>query len=165
MNHFIVIFTVAALALGAITGSAFLPALSLSSPGTSWSSRASHHRGPSTHLQSSLDNDRIKKAGAGLTTLPPGDLCLYDPNENGKLQGSSTLMERVQLGASFRGGGGGGGGGGGDDDAPSSGGIRGVSPPIIPTAAETKAQKITTNLTKVLGEMESRVRGQGRSQY
>jgi len=72
-------------------------------------------------------------------------------------------MERVQLGASFRGGGGG--GGGGDDDAPSSGGIRGVSPPIIPTAAETKAQKITTNLTKVLGEMDSRVRGQGRSQY
>ncbi|KAL3768816.1 hypothetical protein ACHAWU_006917 [Discostella pseudostelligera] len=160
MNHFIVIFTVAALALGAITGSAFLPALSSSSPGTSWASRASHHRGPSTHLQSSLDKDRIKKAGAGLTTVSPGDLCLYDPNENGKLQGSSTLMERVQLGASF-----GRGVGGRDDDAPSSDGNIGVSPSIIPTTTETKPNKVTTNLTKVLGELDSRVRGQGRSQY
>eukprot|EP00585_Thalassiosira_rotula_P013472 CAMPEP_0196133110 /NCGR_PEP_ID=MMETSP0910-20130528/2469_1 /TAXON_ID=49265 /ORGANISM="Thalassiosira rotula, Strain GSO102" /LENGTH=156 /DNA_ID=CAMNT_0041392797 /DNA_START=28 /DNA_END=498 /DNA_ORIENTATION=+ len=47
------------------------------------------------------DKDRIKKAGGGITTLTPGDLCCYDPNENAKLAGSNTLAERLEKGASF----------------------------------------------------------------
>lgn len=59
---------------------------------------------PSTRIRSSspdYDGDRIKKAGAGITTQVPGDLCFYDPNENGMLQGTGTLMERLEKGASY----------------------------------------------------------------
>eukprot|EP00581_Thalassiosira_minuscula_P006634 CAMPEP_0183704318 /NCGR_PEP_ID=MMETSP0737-20130205/1682_1 /TAXON_ID=385413 /ORGANISM="Thalassiosira miniscula, Strain CCMP1093" /LENGTH=150 /DNA_ID=CAMNT_0025931157 /DNA_START=71 /DNA_END=520 /DNA_ORIENTATION=+ len=63
-------------------------------------SSASCHR-PSSRLHSTADGDRIKKAGAGITTLAPGDFCCFDPNEKGKLQGSNNLMERIENGASF----------------------------------------------------------------
>ena len=145
-----------AIVLGAISVSvsAFVPTSS-SVVLASRPSSTSSTRGPATYLQSSQDKDRIKKAGAGLTTIPPGDLCLYDPNENGKLQGSSSLMERVQRGASF------GNGGGGTASADE---IIGSSA-STPSADDSNTKKITTNLTKVLGEMDSRMRGQGRSQY
>lgn len=58
-------------------------------------------RRPSWRLHSTEDKDRIKKAGQGITTQKPGDLCFYDPNENGRMQGSNTLSERLEKGASF----------------------------------------------------------------
>jgi hypothetical protein len=141
-----------AIVLGAITASAFLP--TFSSHATSRSPWTSSPRAPSTYLQSSQGKERIKKAGAGLATIPPGDLCLYDPNESGKLQGTSNLMERLQRGASF----------GAGDGTASPEGIMGASPSTF-TTHESSSKKVTTNLTKVLGEMDSRMRGQGRSQY
>lgn len=58
-------------------------------------------RRPPSRLRSTFDKDAIKKAGAGITTQVPGDLCFYDPNEKGKLAGSNTLADRVERGASF----------------------------------------------------------------
>lgn len=43
----------------------------------------------------------VKSAGAGVATIPPGDLTLFDPNVDGKLQGTNNLMDRVSKGASF----------------------------------------------------------------
>jgi len=44
----------------------------------------------------------IKKAGGGVTTRPSGDLSIFDPDENGKLQGTGDLMERLARGPAFR---------------------------------------------------------------
>ena len=95
---------------------------------------------PSTQLHSSShDKDRIKKAGGGITTLAPGDLCVYDPNSDGKLQGTNDLMDRIESGASFR----------EDTGAP-------PSPPTFSTTTQAPAQTkprgniFTTNLTKLL---------------
>lgn len=58
----------------------------------------------STQLYSVEDmRQRIKKAGGGITTVVPGDLSVYDPNEQGKLQGTGDLAARVSAGVSFRG--------------------------------------------------------------
>eukprot|EP00984_Skeletonema_dohrnii_P032250 scaffold25970_cov155-Skeletonema_dohrnii-CCMP3373.AAC.3 len=58
----------------------------------------------STQLYSVEDmRQRIKKAGGGITTVVPGDLKVYDPNEQGKLQGTGDLEARVSAGASFPG--------------------------------------------------------------
>lgn len=46
-------------------------------------------------------NYAIKSAGAGIATVPPGDLALFDPNVYGKLQGTNNLMDRVSRGATF----------------------------------------------------------------
>jgi len=43
----------------------------------------------------------IKGAGAGISIIPPGDLALFDPNTDGKLQGTNNLMDRISKGASF----------------------------------------------------------------
>jgi len=43
----------------------------------------------------------IKKAGAGVCTKGPGNLVLGDPNENGKLQGTNDLAERIARGSAF----------------------------------------------------------------
>ena len=107
----------------------------------------------STRLHSTstagTDKDRIKKSGAGITMQTPGDLCFYDPNENGKLQGSNTLMDRIENGASFSLSG----------DAvvkettpPPPATVvtppgTAVTPPSIPTT-----NTITTNLTKLLNQ-------------
>ena len=45
--------------------------------------------------------DLIKKAGSGVSIKAPGDLSLFDPNEDGKLQGTNNLLERVSNGAAF----------------------------------------------------------------
>lgn len=161
MNHYFFIVAFAAIILKAITASAFLPTITLQetsrSSSSSSSSWTSSPRSPSTYLQSLQDNDRIKKAGAGVATTPPGNLCLYDPNDSGKLQGSSNLMERLQSGASF--------GRGGVGGAMLSTEENDEEFPSANSKSEASPKKITTNLTKVLGEMDSRMRGQGRSQY
>lgn len=57
-----------------------------------------------TQLYSVEDmRQRIKKAGGGITTIVAGNLSCYDPNENGKLQGSGDLDKRLSSGASFPG--------------------------------------------------------------
>ena len=50
---------------------------------------------------SQIDPSRIKKAGAGIATQPPGGNCSFDPNENGKLQGTGNCDERVGKGSSY----------------------------------------------------------------
>ena len=44
----------------------------------------------------------IKKAGGGVTTRPPGDLSIFDPDASAKLQGTGDLAARLARGASFR---------------------------------------------------------------
>mmetsp|Transcript_18002 Transcript_18002/g.37514 ORF Transcript_18002/g.37514 Transcript_18002/m.37514 type:complete len:426 (+) Transcript_18002:242-1519(+) len=44
---------------------------------------------------------RVKKAGAGVATLPSGNLLLFDPNEQGKFQGTNFLELRTSAGAAF----------------------------------------------------------------
>lgn len=48
-----------------------------------------------------IDVGRIKKAGAGIATKPPGDNSSFDPNENGKLQGTGDCTNRILNGASY----------------------------------------------------------------
>eukprot|EP00573_Skeletonema_grethae_P013477 CAMPEP_0201694692 /NCGR_PEP_ID=MMETSP0578-20130828/6862_1 /ASSEMBLY_ACC=CAM_ASM_000663 /TAXON_ID=267565 /ORGANISM="Skeletonema grethea, Strain CCMP 1804" /LENGTH=153 /DNA_ID=CAMNT_0048180399 /DNA_START=142 /DNA_END=603 /DNA_ORIENTATION=+ len=68
---------------------------------TTVTSSTSNH---STQLYSVEDmRQRIKKAGGGITTIAPGDLKVYDPNQQGKLQGTGDLEARVSAGASFPG--------------------------------------------------------------
>jgi hypothetical protein len=55
-------------------------------------------------LQSVDDvRQRIKNAGCGVATIISGDLSCYDPDENGKLQGSGDLQKRLAAGANFPG--------------------------------------------------------------
>ncbi|KAL3783246.1 hypothetical protein HJC23_001153 [Cyclotella cryptica] len=54
---------------------------------------------PSTWLHA--DAEKIKKAGAGIATSPPGILYSFDPNENGKLQGTGNVNDRISKGASY----------------------------------------------------------------
>jgi len=136
------------LALTANTIHAFSPVLPVSSAvQASWR--------PSTQLRSTFDKDRIKKSGAGITTKAPGDLCLYDPNEDGKLQGSNTLLDRIDRGASFT--------LSVAKETPPS-----PAPVTLPTTKQTTATKpniFSTNLTKLLkGEIDSRFKWE-RSQY
>ena len=49
----------------------------------------------------SINTEKIKKAGAGVPVQSSGDFCLYDPNEQGKLQGTNDLMDRISSGSSF----------------------------------------------------------------
>ena len=125
---------------------------------------------PRTQLHSSAtDEDRIKKAGAGITTQTPGDLCFFDPNENGKLQGSNNLMDRVENGASFA-----------ISDAPETTSSAeadatpvetpaAAAPSPAPTPAATQTASIrnlTTNLRSLLnGQMDLGLRGRDGSQY
>mmetsp|Transcript_4442 Transcript_4442/g.7916 ORF Transcript_4442/g.7916 Transcript_4442/m.7916 type:complete len:144 (-) Transcript_4442:223-654(-) len=110
---------------------------------------------PSSRLHSAADSDRIKKAGAGVTTQTPGDLCQYDPNEQGLLQGSNSLLDRIENGASFA----------------LSGAQETPPPPAPPTPTpptptpEAKPKSSSSNLKDLLnGQMEARFRSQGKSQ-
>ena len=122
------------------------------------------------HSTSSLDKDRIKKAGAGITTKAPGNNCIYDPNVDAKLQGTDNLNDRITSGAGY----------GGPplsssskndavDITPSSSSSS-LSPPTTTAstskevATENKLNMLTTNLTKLLnGELDTRFKN--RSQY
>mmetsp|Transcript_25571 Transcript_25571/g.55014 ORF Transcript_25571/g.55014 Transcript_25571/m.55014 type:complete len:146 (+) Transcript_25571:101-538(+) len=114
----------------------------------------------STRLLSTADNGRIKKAGAGITTQTPGDLCSYDPNEQGLMQGSNTLMDRLESGASFT-------LSGAQDISPSAPAPATPTAPTPPTPEPTaETSKSFTNLTQLLkGNLDGRFGGGGRSQY
>ncbi len=45
--------------------------------------------------------ERIKKAGCGIPVVRSGDCLLFDPEEEGKLQGTGSLSSRIHDGASF----------------------------------------------------------------
>lgn len=47
------------------------------------------------------DKALTKKTGGGGGVISPGDLSLYDPNEEGLLQGSGSLQDRIASGSSF----------------------------------------------------------------
>ena len=101
-----------------------------------------------TQLYSVEDmRQRIKKAGGGITTNVAGDLSCYDPNENGKLQGSGDLDKRLSSGASFPG------------KTPST--AVAADPPAAAVAAATPVSRKsgTTNLTNLLnGQREEEFR-------
>jgi sulfite reductase alpha subunit-like flavoprotein len=46
--------------------------------------------------------DLVKKAGGGIPLQPGGDRRLFDPDEEGKLAGTSNINDRLSLGPSFR---------------------------------------------------------------
>jgi hypothetical protein len=46
-------------------------------------------------FESSFESSRIKKAGCGLPTIPPGNSSLFNPEEQGKLQGTGSLSSRI----------------------------------------------------------------------
>lgn len=110
-----------------------------------FSPAASSPRLSTTRLHSAdYDKGRIKKAGAGVTTQAPGDLCFYDPNEQGLLQGSNNLMDRLENGASYT--------------------VSGAVATPTPQPGQTptaKPNSFTTNLTNLLGGKM----GYGGSQY
>jgi hypothetical protein len=114
---------------------------------------------PSTQLRSTYDKERIKKSGAGITTKIPGDLCLYDPNEDGKMQGSNTLFDRIDRGASFA--------LSVVEETPPLHTLVTLPPPAATTTQtlSTKPNIFSTNLTKLLkGELDARFKWE-RSQY
>lgn len=105
----------------------------------------------STQLHSVEDmRQRIKKAGGGITTVIPGDLKVYDPNEQGKLQGTGDLEARVAAGVSF---------GETSSSAPES---PGDAPEAAATSAtyegrsDSSTKSGTANLTNLLNSGRSR---------
>ncbi len=47
------------------------------------------------------DANRVKKAGCGVPTIPAGNCLLFDPEEQGKLQGSGQLSSRIHDSSNF----------------------------------------------------------------
>eukprot|EP00979_Chaetoceros_neogracilis_P014602 scaffold4779_cov429-Chaetoceros_neogracile.AAC.2 len=45
--------------------------------------------------------DRIKQCGGGLPLIPPGDCLLFDPEEEGMLQGTGGLASRIKAGHAY----------------------------------------------------------------
>lgn len=103
---------------------------------------------PSTQLHSVEDmRQRIKKAGGGITTVVPGDLKVYDPNEQGKLQGTGDLEARVAAGVSFT--------GETSSSAPSESPVD-APEATTPSATHGKSRSGTANLTNLLNSAGSR---------
>jgi hypothetical protein len=106
MTLFTTIATLLLSVLTALTTTRMIEAF-VSSPSASQlllpeSSSSPGRRRHSTLLHStSLDKDRIKKAGAGITTKAPGNNCIYDPNVDAKLQGTDNLNDRITSGAAY----------------------------------------------------------------
>ena len=107
MTLFTTIATLLLSVLTALTTTRMIEAF-VSSPSASQlllpesSSSPTGGRRQSTMLYStSLDKDRIKKAGAGITTKAPGNNCIYDPNVDAKLQGTDNLNDRITSGAAY----------------------------------------------------------------
>ena len=133
-----------------ITAIAFVGAVSQITTSEAFTTSATHstitHPSSSTQLYSVEDmRQRIKKAGGGITTIVPGDLTLYDPNENGKLQGTGDLEARVSAGTSFPG------------DTSSSTPESSVVTPAVETptnkasgATKPSIKAMTSNLTNLL---------------
>ena len=55
-----------------------------------------------TKLLDQINPTQIKKAGAGIPTVESGGLLVFDPAQNGKLQGTNDLQSRILGGASFQ---------------------------------------------------------------
>lgn len=49
----------------------------------------------------SLSNERIKASGCGIPTVRSGDCLLFDPEVEGKLQGTGALASRIQAGSAY----------------------------------------------------------------
>ena len=81
-----------------------------------------------------VDAAKIKKAGAGVATKPPGDFSSFDPNESGKLQGTNNCNERINTGAAYG----------------------GESAPIVSGSTTTPSAAPTSNLTNLIGNLKSR---------
>jgi len=45
--------------------------------------------------------DRITKAGCGTPTIPTGNCLLFNPDEEGKLQGTGALKDRIEMGFEY----------------------------------------------------------------
>lgn len=58
---------------------------------------------PSVKTSTSIfsSNERIKKVGGGIPVVPSGDCQLFDPEEEGKLQGTGSLNSRIHDGPSY----------------------------------------------------------------
>jgi len=50
---------------------------------------------------SSYSPDRVKSAGGGTPIVPPGDFQLFDPEKEGKLQGTGSVRSRIRDGLDF----------------------------------------------------------------
>ena len=55
-----------------------------------------------TRLLNQLDPVQIKKAGSGIPTVASGGLLVFDPDAQGKLQGTHDLQSRILGGAAFK---------------------------------------------------------------
>ena len=77
---------------------AFQPAIFR--PATTTSTRIGATQSSSTSSGPS-DPTRIKKAGCGVPTIPTGNCLLFDPEEQGKLQGSGQLSSRIHDSTGF----------------------------------------------------------------
>jgi len=47
------------------------------------------------------NEDRIKKVGGGIPVVPSGNCLLFDPEKEGKLQGTGALFDRISQGATY----------------------------------------------------------------
>lgn len=78
--------------------------LSISSsfqPLSSYSSLSSSHPSKTSTTSTFLTPERIKKAGCGIPTISPGDCLLFDPEQEGKLQGTGSLASRISNGPKY----------------------------------------------------------------
>eukprot|EP00558_Chaetoceros_sp_UNC1202_P006073 CAMPEP_0197236280 /NCGR_PEP_ID=MMETSP1429-20130617/3439_1 /TAXON_ID=49237 /ORGANISM="Chaetoceros sp., Strain UNC1202" /LENGTH=411 /DNA_ID=CAMNT_0042695035 /DNA_START=24 /DNA_END=1259 /DNA_ORIENTATION=+ len=55
----------------------------------------------SSCLYSESDNERVKKSGCGIAVVRSGDCLLFDPEKEGKLQGTGSLLSRIDNGANY----------------------------------------------------------------
>eukprot|EP00559_Dactyliosolen_fragilissimus_P007686 CAMPEP_0184859224 /NCGR_PEP_ID=MMETSP0580-20130426/4222_1 /TAXON_ID=1118495 /ORGANISM="Dactyliosolen fragilissimus" /LENGTH=434 /DNA_ID=CAMNT_0027355729 /DNA_START=271 /DNA_END=1575 /DNA_ORIENTATION=+ len=56
----------------------------------------------SVRLQAAQEGkNRVARAGCGIYTVPPGECRLFDPEEEGKLQGTGALSERINAGYNY----------------------------------------------------------------
>ena len=56
---------------------------------------------PLTRHHAVTNSDRVTKVGCGVFTIPPGNRLLFDPEKEGKLQGTGALEDRISRGPAF----------------------------------------------------------------
>ena len=137
LSHFIAVYIMKSLSIAFIAAVSVIPtAIAFTTVTNTKITR------PSTQLHSVEDmRQRIKKAGGGITTVVPGDLKVYDPNEQGKLQGTGDLEARVAAGVSFA--------GETSSSAPSESPVD-TPAATAPSATHGKSRSGTANLTNLL---------------
>lgn len=50
---------------------------------------------------SSISPERVKQVGGGIPIVPPGDFRVFNPEEEGKLQGTGELLSRIENGPNY----------------------------------------------------------------